>query len=487
MFDVIIIGAGVIGCATARELSRYTVSVLVLESSSDIAATGATKANTAIVHAGYDAKLGTNKAKFNVLGNQMFAHITQELDVPFVQNGSLVVAFEGDDPAVLQHLKAQGEQNGVQQLQLLDKKAVLALEPNLNTDAIGALYAPTGGITSPYELAIAYAENAATNGVQFSFGKRVSSIFPAEGFFQISTTEGEVFEAKTVVNAAGVHADELNNMLSAQKFHIHPRKGEYYMLDKTCAALFTHSMFQLPNEKGKGVLIAPTVEGTVLIGPTAQDISEKEDTRTTKEGLAAVLAQASRTYTTIPKDAFITAFSGIRAHSDIDDFVIGEASDVPGFFNAACIESPGLTAAPAIGIHIAGLIQQKLGATENKAFTPRRKAIPHFLKLNNAQRSVCISEDKSFGNIVCRCEMVTEAQIRMAIRRPVGATTVDGVKRRVRAGMGRCQGGFCLPKVIDILSEEMQIPKTQVQKSETGSTYLFCTLGQPMQEELCSR
>lgn len=483
MFDVIIIGAGVIGCAIARELSRYKLRILVLESSSEIAANGATKANTAIVHAGYDAHPGTNKAKFNVLGNQMFATVAQELDVPFVQNGSLVVAFQGDDLSVLAHLKKQGEQNGVRQLQLLDKADLFALEPNLNANALSALYAPTGGITSPYELAIAYGENAATNGVQFVFEKRVSSIQSMEGRFQIYMADGSQYGAKTIVNAAGMHADELNNELSKQKFTIHPRKGEYYMLDKTYANLFTHSMFQLPNAKGKGVLIAPTVEGTVLVGPTAQDIDEKEDTRTTKEGLAAVLAQASRTYPAIPKDAFITAFSGIRAHGDIDDFVIGEAGDAPGFFNAACIESPGLTAAPAIGMHIASLIGQKLNAKENTAFNPKRKAIPHFLKLSNAQRSALIGEDKAFGNIVCRCEMVSEAQIRMAIRRPVGATTVDGVKRRVRAGMGRCQGGFCLPKVIDILSKELHIPKTQVRKSEIGSTYLFRTLGDSAQEE----
>ena len=477
MYDVIIIGGGVVGCGTARELMRRKARVLLLEKTNDIC-NGQSKANTAIIHGGYDAKPGTLKAKFNVLGNAMFDQLHEELDVPVQWNTSLVVSFSEDGHAALEKLLDQGIQNKVRgELRIIDEKELRRREPNVGSEAKEALLVGSGGIVCPYELTVAYAENAAKNGAEFKRNAEVTEVKKLDnGHWQVVSGAG-TFEAKAVVNAAGTYADVINNMVSAHKVRIHPRRGEYYILDKKYKNAFHAAMFQLPTNMGKGILIAPTVDGTVLVGPTAEDIEDKEDKRTTAAGLEKALRQASRTWEHIPTRGFITTFSGLRATGDTGDFILGEAEDAPLFFNCCAIESPGLSSAPAIAKWTAEQITARLGLVENPDFDPIRKAIPKFREMSDEEREAAIAADPDFGKIVCRCETVTEAEIRESIRRPVGARDVDGVKRRTRAGMGRCQAGFCTPRTVQILAEELGVSPLEVTKfggdSRMLQGYLF--------------
>lgn len=464
MKDVVIIGGGVIGCAVARELSRYKLEVALLEKSEDIC-DGQSKANTAIVHGGYDAVPNTLKAKFNVLGNKMFDRIAKELNVPFERNTSMVLSFSDndEDKSHLRDLKQQGELNGVEGLEIIDAKEVRRREPNVSGEVHEALLVPNGGIVCPYELTQAYAENAAENGVEFFRNAQVTDITLENGVYDIESTAGS-FRARAVVNAAGVYADKINNMVSNNKIEIIPRKGEYYIVDKSFENTFKATLFQLPTNMGKGTLVAPTVDGTILIGPTAEDIEDKDDTSNTSFGLEKALNLARKTWEDIPTRSFITTFSGIRSHPTTGDFIVGETQDSPLFFNAAGIESPGLTSSPAIGDFLAKEIAAKLNAQENKSFNPVRKPLTKFRDLSNLERAKVISTNSDYAKIVCRCETITEAEIRESIRRPVGARSLDGVKRRTRAGMGRCQAGFCSPRVLEILCEELNLPPTQVTK-----------------------
>lgn len=469
-FDVIIIGGGVIGCAVARELARKKLRIALLEATADIC-NGQSKANTAIVHGGHDAKEGSLKAKFNVLGNAMFDRIARELDVPFERNGSLVVAFTQEEEPALDALFARGVANGVPGLRLIDREELLRREPNLSPAARRALLVESGGIVCPYELTQAYAENAAHNGVEFIREARVTAVRAQEGGWQIESTAGD-FAAKAVVNCAGIHSDEINNMVSEKKYSMTPRRGEYYIVDKRYAGAFRSTVFQVPTAMGKGILVAPTVDGTILLGPTADDIPDKEDKRSTADGLARVLAGASKTWENIPGRGFITTFSGVRAHADAGDFVLGEAPDAPCFFNALGIESPGLSSAPAIGEYLANAVADRLHAEPNPDFDPIRRGIPKFRELSNEERVALIAENPDYAKIVCRCETVTEAEIRESIRRPVGARTMDGVKRRTRAGMGRCQSGFCSTRVMEILCEELGLEPTEVTKCGGESRFV---------------
>lgn len=475
IYDAIIIGGGVIGCGTARELSRYRLRVLLLEAASDICA-GASRANTGIVHAGYDASEGSEKAKYNVLGNAMFDRLASELDVPFNRSGTLVVCFDEKDIPALEALRARGVGNGVPGLRVIGGEELHALEPNVSPRAAAALLAPTGGIVCPYGLTIAYAENAAENGVRFIREAPVTAVSRTrEGLWRVESAGG-AFEARTVVNAAGAHSDEICALAGAGKVTLEPRRGEYYIVDKKYAGTFARPVFQLPTALGKGVLIAPTVDGTILVGPNAEDISDRDDKRTTAAGLSDVLARGLLTWETIPKKGFITTFAGVRAHSAKDDFTIGELED--GFFAAVGIESPGLTSAPAIAARLAEDAAAKLLAEANADFNPIRRAIPRFAEMTDGERAAMIARDPDYSRVVCRCETVTEAEIRASIRRPVGATTLDGIKLRTRAGMGRCQAGFCLTRTMELLSEETGTPITKLTKSGGGSRLvagrLFC-------------
>ena len=461
MKDVIIIGAGVVGSVLARELSRYEISVLVLEAGSDVAE-GASKANSAIVHAGFDAKPGTNKAKFNVWGNRLFENLCKELQVPFKRNGSLVLAFSEEDEKGLLELKAKAEKNHVP-VELLTREEVLRREPNVSDEVSAGLWAPTGGICCPYELTFRAAENAAANGVVFAFDERVTGLSRSEqsGFWTVTTEEGHSFEARVVVNCAGCHSDEINNLVSEVKYSIQARRGEYLMLDRDEEKSFSATMFQVPGPMGKGILVSPTVDGTVIVGPTAEDIGDKEDKATTYDGLEKVKAGALRTWPTLPLNKVITEFSGLRAHeTTVGDFVLGEAPDAPCFFNALGVESPGLTSAPAIGLWLAERIAEKIGCGKKPATDVSLdvSAWPVTREMSKQDLADLIKRAPVYGRIVCRCEEITEGEIRAAIRCRVGARTLDGIKRRTRSQMGRCQGGFCTPKLIEILGEELGMP-----------------------------
>jgi glycerol-3-phosphate dehydrogenase len=462
MYDVLIIGAGVIGCSIARELSKYDLEICVIEKEPDVAA-GTTKANSAIVHAGFDAKPSSLKGQLNVKGNAMFDKLSKELDFPFKRIGAFVLCFDQKDFHRLEGLKKQGETNGVPGLRVLGKEELKKMEANIAEGAVAALFAPSSGIVCPYEMTIALAENANANGVEFKFETKVLNIEKNEDEYMIDTSNGKL-EAKIVINAAGVFADELNNMVSREKLSIIPRKGEYCLFDKEAGSLVSKTIFQLPTAMGKGVLITPTVDGNLLLGPNAVDIEDKNDLVTSKEGLEEIVNKGQLSIRALPLNKVISSFSGLRAHSLADDFIIGEAPDAENFINAAGIESPGLSSAPSIAVMIEDLVVGKLNPAKNEKFNPVRKGMPKFRELSNEERSELIKARPDYGRIICRCEIVTEGEIVDSIRRPIGATTLDGVKRRTRAGMGRCQSGFCSSRVMDILAKELGIELEEVTK-----------------------
>ena len=471
MYDVAIIGAGIIGACAARELSKYALKAIVLEKDSDVAM-GASRANSGVVHAGHDTVPGTLKSKYNALGQRMFDKLSKELDFPYTRNGSLVVIKSKSDIPALEQLKARGEENGLTDLYIAYEKELFALEPNLSGDIYAALVVPSGGIVSPYEMTIAFAENAANNGTQFLLDCQVTGITRDDGCFLIQTTQGPI-STKAIVNAAGMYSDKINNMLSTHKLTITPRRGEYCLLDKTEGNLVKHTVFQLPTKMGKGVLIAPTTDGNLLIGPTSEDLQDKDDVATTMSGMADVLSQAKGILKTLPTWKIITSFSGLRSRLSTGKFVIEEAPDVPGLFNLAGIESPGLTAAPAIGVEASRLVANYFNAAKNENFNPIRKGFRPFRTMSNKERKAAIHKNPDYGYIICRCESVTKAEIIAALRSPLPVNSLDAVKRRTRAGMGRCQGGFCWMRLVDIIAEECGIKLTEVTKYGGNSNILI--------------
>lgn len=467
MYDVVIIGAGVSGSASARELSRYDLKICVLEKEEDVCC-GTSKANSAIVHAGFDAANGSLMAKLNVEGNEMMEELSKELDFHFKKNGSLVVCLHEEEKPNLQALYERGIKNGVKELRIIDREELVKLEPNISDEAVAALYAPTGGIVCPFGMNIAFAENAAANGVEFRFDTEVTGFEKKEENWIVKTNQGNI-ETKYVVNAAGVYADVFHNMVSEQKIHITPRRGDYCLLDRSTEGFVTHTIFQLPGKYGKGVLVTPTVHGNTLVGPTAIDIEEKEGTNTTQEGIDELISKAGTTVKGLPIRQVITSFAGLRAHEDGHEFIIGEVEDAKGFIDCSGIESPGLTSAPAVGKMVAGIIKDLSGAKENPKFIGIRKGILDPKTLSKEERAALIKEKPEYGNIICRCEMITEGEIIDSIHRPLGAKSLDGVKRRTRAGMGRCQAGFCSPRTIEILARELGIDAADVTKSGGAS------------------
>ena len=462
MYDVAIIGAGVIGSAIARELSRYQANICVIEREEDVC-NGTSKANSAIIHAGFDAKPGSLKAKLNVRGNEMMDSLSKDLDIPFTRNGSLVVCTKDQDRNGLEDLLEKATLNGVPGCRIIEREELIKMEPNLSDDVTCALYAPTGGIVCPFHMTMAFAENACMNGVSFFLNTKVTDIQKSEEGYKIKTlhtdsnTE-EIFEAKVVINAAGVYSDELNNMVSE---------------NKDAGTHVTHTIFQLPSKMGKGVLVSPTVHGNLLVGPTALDVEDKEALNTTGEGLGSLAATSALSVKNVPMRQVITSFAGLRAHEDGNDFVIGEATDAKGFINAAGIESPGLSSAPAIGEMIAGIAKDILGLTEKEEFIATRKGILHPETLSLEERNALIKDCPAYGNIICRCEMISEGEILDAIHRPLGARSLDGVKRRTRAGMGRCQSGFCSPRTMEILERELSMSMYDVTKNGVGSSFVI--------------
>lgn len=470
MYDVIVIGAGVTGAGIARELSRYDWKVAVLERASDVCE-GTSKANSGIAHAGFDAKPGSLKAKLNVEGSRLMGQLSEELDFPFKRNGSLVLCFDEKDIPSLQRLYDQGLKNGVEGLEILSGEKLKQMEPNISDNAVAALHASSGGIVCPFGLTIALAENAAVNGVEFHLNTEVQNIEKQDGGYRLTTNRG-AFDTKVVVNAAGVYAGHFHNMVSQDKIHITPRKGEYCLMDKKAGGFVSHTIFQLPTIYGKGVLVTPTVHGNLLAGPTAVDVEDPESLNTTREGMEDLLKRAGLSVNNLPSRQVIASFAGLRAHEDKDDFIIGPAKDAPGFFDAAGIESPGLTCAPALGKYLTKMVLEYLPTAEKQDFVATRKGIPSMALSSMEEKKRLIAENPLYANVVCRCELVTEGEILDAIHRPLGATTLDGVKRRTRAGMGRCQAGFCSPRTVEILARELGKDMGEICKNDSGSQFL---------------
>lgn len=468
MYDIIVIGLGIIGTSISRELSRLKLNILGIDREEDFACE-ASSANSGIVHAGYDAKPGTKKAYFNVLGNRLFKKWADELEFPYINNGSIVVCHGEEDIDKLRELLYQGEINGVSGMEILNKEELHELEPNLSESAVAALHLKTGGICCPYEFSFACAENAMANGVRFKLGEAVLKVEKEGRLFRVET-EKDVYYSKIVINAAGIFSDEINNMLSGNKFRIIPRKGEYLLMDDEAGSYFYNTVFDLPTALGKGILISRTVDGNLFLGPTAVEIDNKYDTAVSVEARETLISGARKSWENIPENRFITAFSGLRAHPEGGDFIIGEAEDVPGFINAAGIESPGLTSAPAIAEHIRALVTKLTGAEEKESFKAHRQAIPKFRFMSSEEKQEAIKKDPRFGHIVCRCNVISEAEIAEAIKR--GGRTMDGVKRRVRAGMGKCQGGFCSPEILKLISKYAGIEMEKVSKHGKGSELL---------------
>ena len=461
-YDVIIIGAGVSGTAIARELSKYQVKCCVLEKEEDVCC-GTSKANSAIIHAGYDAANGTMMARMNVEGNAMMGELAEELDIPFKRTGSLVLCMSEEDMSGLWKLYENGKANGVLGLRILNREEVLQMEPNVSDHVYAALYAPTAGIVCPFHLNIALAENAYENGVEFKFDTEVTLIEKMEKGFLIKTNQGN-FVTDYVINVAGVYADKFHNMVSEKKIHITPRRGEYLLLDTTAGNHVSKTIFSLPSKLGKGILVTPTIHGNLLVGPTADDVEHKEKVCTSQEGLNQVISKAGLNVKNLPLNQVITSFAGLRAHEAGHESILGEVEDAPGFIDCAGIESPGLSACPAIGKYIAELMKEKMNLQQKDNYISSRKGILNPAKLSMEERKELIRKRPAYGNIICRCEMITEGEIIEAINRSLGAKSLDGVKRRTRAGMGRCQGGFCTPKVMEIIARERGISMAEVTK-----------------------
>lgn len=471
MIDVIIIGGGVSGCAAARELSRCQADILLIDKEEDVCC-GTSKANSAIVHAGFDAPAGSRMAALNVAGSRMMPALAKELDFAYEQCGSLVVCLSEEDRPALEKLYQNGLANGVEGLRIVEREELRAMEPHIADEAVAALWAPTGGIVCPFGLTYAFAENAAKNGVRFQFDTEVQKVEPIDGGWRLQTNRGPL-EARCLVNAAGVHADELHNQVSDERMTIVPRRGDYFLLDHAAGDHVHHTIFQLPGKYGKGVLVTPTVHGNLLIGPTANDIDDKEDTATTAAELDEVRAKAGLAVKELPLRQTITSFAGLRAHELRHEFFIEEAA--PGFVDCAGIESPGLSASPAIGQEVAQLVQKILNLPENPAFDPHRQGILDPKTLSFAERAALIRQNPAYGQIICRCETVTEGEIVDAIHRVPGARSLDGVKRRTRAGMGRCQAGFCSPRVLEILARELGLPQEEITKCGGDSRLIVGT------------
>ncbi len=466
-FDVAIIGAGVIGGLIARELSRYKLNICILEKEGDVAM-GATKANSGIVHAGFDAEEGTNKARFNVEGSKMMKQVCAELGVKYRQNGSLVIGFNEKDRAHLEKLVQRGKANGVEGVRLIEPEEIRIIEPHLSENVTCALYAPTGAIVCPYELCIAAIGNAMDNGASLFCDFEVKNI-DKNGENYVISSENEQISAHFVINSAGIYSDTIAGMVGDKSFTVRARKGDYILLDRECGDTVNCTVFRCPTEMGKGILITPTVDGNLLLGPTSVNIDDKEDKSTYSDGLERIISTSRENLrVNIPFGKSITSFCGLRAYSSTGDFVI-KASD-KRFISLGGIESPGLSSAPAIACHVVELARgEGLELTYNDGFNPIREPKHAFRESNIEKKNEFIKRDSSYGKIVCRCEGISEGEILDAIRSNPPARDIDGVKRRTRAGMGRCQGGFCAPYVMELIAREYGTDFSSVTKSGVGT------------------
>ena len=469
-YDVVVIGSGVIGATTARELARFDVRVLVLEAGLDLAC-GATRANSGIVHVGYDPAPGTLKAKYNVRGSALFEQWQRELGFGFYRNGALVLAFSEDERASLEGLLEQARANGVKGVSIVGADELRAMEPNVSPDAVAALSVPTSGICDPYGLTYAAAENAAANGVEFAFNARVVGVTREEGAFVVSTQDERRVRSRAIVNCAGVHADEINNLVSARKLAIAPVKGEYLLYHNALAGTFRHTVFQAPDATGKGVLVSPVIFGNVFVGPNATPAAGKDDLSTSKKGQSEVLERARRTWPDASTEQVIATYAGLRAKdaSSADDFVVGQATDVPGFFNAACIDSPGLASSPAIATDLARMVAERLGAGANPGFDPVRIPAPLLVMMDKKSQDELIVQNPLYGVPVCKCCHVSEGELVDALHRALPVKTLDALKWRTGATMGPCHGGRCTARILEIARRELGASAFNEQKRQSGS------------------
>ena len=467
MYDVVIIGCGIVGAATAFELSKYRLKVGIVERENDVAC-GTTKANSAIIHAGYDPVPGTLMARLNVRGAALARELCAALDVPYLPCGSLVLGFSPEDQAHLEELYRRGVANGVPDLALLTGDEARAMEPNLSPAVTAALHAPTAAICSPWEYGLALAETAVRNGAELQLETAVTGLTPTEEGWRVETNRG-VLEARYVVNAAGLDAQAIHEMAAPPSFAIHPSRGQYFLLDKSEGGRVGRVIFQCPNEKGKGVLVSPTVHGNLIVGPDAEPV-EGDDTSTTSAGLAFVRETALRSVPSVDFRTSIRNFAGVRASTGAKDFIIELSA--PHFLDLAGICSPGLSAAPAIGEYAVELLGQAGLALERKAdFQASRKRI-RFREMSPEEKAKLVAEHPAYGRVICRCETVTEGEILDALAGPIPPRSVDGVKRRAGAGLGRCQGGFCGPRVVELLAREQHRSPGDIPQERAGSWLL---------------
>ncbi|MDK0707324.1 NAD(P)/FAD-dependent oxidoreductase [Clostridium perfringens] len=465
MRDIIVIGAGVVGCSIARELSKYNLDVLVVEKNSDVSE-GISKGNSGIVHAGYNEKIGTLKAKLNIEGNKIFDDLSRDLQFPFKRNGAFILAFKDEEMKNLESLKENGEKLGVEGLEILTREEALNIEPNLNKEIVGVLNVKTSGIVSPYEMTIALAENAAENGVEFKLNSKVTSIEKISEGYKVTLNNKELVSGKLIINASGLEGAFLNNLVSMSKREINPVKGEYCLFDKVAGAMINKTLFQVPNKLSKGVLVTPTAEGNLLVGPNAV---EGKTLETSREGIDEILDKSKKSLEELPVARILNTFSGIRPKTKGGDFIIEEVEDAKNFINVIGIDSPGLTAAPAIGLYVVNMIKEKLDLVEKKNFKKTREKIVRFAELSLEEKNKLIKEKPAYGHMVCKCEFVTEGEIVEAIHRPIKALTVDAIKRRTRASMGGCQGIGCTLPISKILSRELGIDISDINKNSEGS------------------
>lgn len=465
VYDVIIVGAGVVGTSIARELSRYKLGIALLEKEEELAF-GVSKSNSGIIHCGTQNPPDSLKGKLCVQGNILTRKISKELGVDFKEVGELIVAFCKEEINILKQIKKEAEALGVPRIEIVGRRWLSKNEPNLSENVIAALYAPTVGIISPYRWTYDLAENAAKNGVEIFHNRKVENIIKNDSVFEVSTSDG-TFRSKNIVNAAGLFADDIANMAGINDFKIRPRKGEEFMLDKKREHIVEHVIFPLPTKTSKGILVIKTSDGNPMLGPTAEDVDDKEDLSTSDEGLNKVLASTQRMIPTVSADDIIAYFAGLRPAAG-DDFIIRYEERVGNFVNAAGIQSPGLTAAPAIALMAVDLLKKGgLILRKKLIFHGHQKEENHLFAIPLAQTKKLIKKNEAYGDIVCRCEMVSAKEVADAIDR--GATTLDGIKFRTRAQAGRCHGGFCTTRIMRILSEKTGNPLTQITKRGRGS------------------
>ena len=471
-YDVLIAGAGVTGAMAARELSRYQLSVCLLEKENDVAC-GASKANSGIVHGGFDPEPGTLKAKLNAEGIGLLYEAAKELHVPCKQNGSMVCAFGADEESAIDELYERGLTNGIGGMKVLSGDEARALEPNLSEAITKVLHIPSAGIICPYDLTIAAVGNAMDNGVELKRNFEIAKIEQKDGLV-VTSTDGETVEGRFFLNCAGNHADEVAELIGDRFYDIISRAGEYMLLDKAEGSRVSHTIFQVPSKEGKGILVTPTVDGNLLCGPTAAKVEGPEHKDTTSAGLAVVQKLAAKSVPSVNFRQVITSFTGVRSSEKNGDFIIEESKKAKGFIHVAAIDSPGLTSCVAVAKYALNILKDcGLELKEKENWNGSREDTHAFRKMNDEEKDAFIKANPSYGKIVCRCETVSEGEIRDAIRRNPQAWDIDGVKRRTRSGMGRCQGGFCSPYVMKLIAEELGIPMEQVTKTGKGSEPLL--------------